>query len=81
MIKPRPYRWTIGTLIVAAMAFISGYLRLPSLAVTFSLIAVIALLLTYDEWMVYLKQRAAKPKHEPPTTIPDFPAQTKRPVR
>lgn len=81
MIKPQPYRWTLGTLVLIALAAVAGYLRLPSFAVTLALIAVIAILLTYDEWTVYLKQRAAKPKHEPPTTIPDFPAQTKRDFR
>ncbi len=81
MIKPQPYRWTFGTLVLIALAAVAGYMRLPSFAVTLALIAVIAILLTYDEWTVYLKQRAAKPKHEPPTQIPDFPAQTKRPVR
>lgn len=34
-----------------------------------------------DAIVAHVRTLRRQPKHEPPTTIPDFPAQTKRPVR
>lgn len=34
-----------------------------------------------DAIVAHVRMLRRQPKHEPPTTIPDFPAQTKRPVR
>lgn len=73
--------WLLVTLGLAAASLISFYLHLHTFAVTLGVIAMFAAVMTTDELHIYRRQRKRSPKHEPPTRIPGYPEQPKRPIR
>ena len=73
--------WLLVMLGLAAASALSFYLQLHAFAVTFGVIALFAAVMTSDELHIYRRQRKRSPKHEPPTRIPGYPEQPKRPIR
>ena len=73
--------WMLVTAGLASASAISFYLSLDAFAVTFGVLAMFAGVMTNDELHIYRRQRKRAPKHEPPTRIPGYPEQPKRPFR
>lgn len=73
--------WLLVTAGLAAASVISFYLHLHTFAVTFGVLALFAGVMTHDELHIYRRNRKRSPKHEPPTRIPGYPEQPKRPIR
>lgn len=71
-----------------AFVLLFGALALIASAYSLELISLIFLVLMSingfklaDAIVAHVRTVRKQPKHEPPTTLPDFPAQTKRPPR
>jgi len=73
--------WLLVTLFLAATSALLFYVQLNAFAVTSGVLTVFAALMTYDEFHIYRRNRKREPRVEPPTRIPGYPEQPKRPIR
>ena len=73
--------WLLWTLFLSAVSALCFYVELNAIAVSFGLAAVLSALMTYDELHIYRRNRKREPRVEPPTRIPGYPEQPKRPIR
>lgn len=68
-------------LLFGALALIASAIRLELVSLIFLVLMAINGFKLADAIVAHVRMLRRQPKHEPPTTIPDFPAQTKRDVR
>ncbi|MNM06958.1 hypothetical protein D3C81_169870 [compost metagenome] len=68
-------------LLFGALAMIASAIHLELISLIFLVLMAINGFKLADAIVAHVRMLRRQPKHEPPTQIPDFPAQTKRPVR
>lgn len=68
-------------LLFASLALIASAIRLELVSLIFLVLMAISGFKLADAIVAHVRMLRRQPKHEPPTQIPDFPAQTKRDVR
>lgn len=73
--------WLLVTLFLATATVLFFVLQMHAFAIITGVIAVLAGLMTQDEFVIYMHNRKRSPKHEPPTRIPGYPEQPKRDIR
>lgn len=78
---PTLIAWILATAICGAVSALKFYVELNAIAVSFGLATVLSALMAQDEFHIYRRNRKREPRVEPPTRIPDFPEQRKRPIR